>query len=325
MADGLHRSLPSMPSTSLNDDDFRFFAGTKVLVTGATGLIGTHLCETLSSIGAEVHGVSRSSRSAAEGAHATRMWSADLRDADAVRRVSREVGPRIIFHLAGKVTARQELALITDTLGCNLLSTVNMLAAFTGSDVEKFVLAGSSEESGDTGVPSSPYAASKMASAIYAEMFHRLYNVPVIQTRLFVTYGPRQETSKVIPHMISSFLANRSPHLSCPARACDFIFVDDVVRGLLMAARSAAPGGASIEFGTGHAIALSDVATELATLTHRTLEPVFGAIETRRFERVAVADVDTTYKLIGWRPIWTMQEGLAKTIEWFEANQARNL
>jgi nucleoside-diphosphate-sugar epimerase len=253
------------------------------------------------------------------------MWAVDMRDAQALQRLTQEIGARVVFHLAGKVTARQELGLVADTLGGNLLSTVNILTALAGSKIEKFVLAGSSAEITRDGVPSSPYAASKLASAIYADMFQRLYDVPVVRTRIFTTYGPGQEASKVIPHIINSLLASQPPLLSSATRACDFIFVDDVVTGLLIAARSGQPGGAPIDFGTGQAIMLKDVARELAKLAGRTIEPVFNAVESRRFEAAAVADIDATYELLGWRPAWTLQQGLMKTLEWFEAHESSEL
>jgi UDP-glucose 4-epimerase len=310
-----------MPNTCLHDCELNSFARRRVLVTGATGFIGARLCEALVSLGAEVHGISRSAN-LSNGTRGARMWAVDLRDANAVHRVVRELDARFVFHLAGKVTAQQDLGLITDTLGSNLLATVNLLVALTGSKVETLLLASSSEEVGDAGVPSSPYAASKLASAIYAEMFRRLYDLPIIRARIFLAYGPRQEASKVIPHIICSLLANLSPRLSTGTRACDFVFVDDVVRGLLMAARSAPVDGKPIDFGTGRATTLKDLARELAALTGRTVEPVFGAAESRKLETTAMADVEATFRLVGWRPAWSLQHGLMKTIEWFEEHQA---
>jgi len=310
-----------MPNISLLDGDLHYFAGRRVLVTGATGFIGARLCDALISLGAEVHGVCRS----AETSHSTRgirMWAVDLQDAGAVRRMVREVDAQFVFHLAGKVTARQDLGLIADTLGSNLFATVNLLVALTGSGVEKLVLAGSSEEVADAGAPSSPYAASKLACAIYAEMFQCLYEVPIIRARIFMAYGPRQAASKVIPHIICSLLANQRPRLSTGTRACDFIYVDDVVRGLLMAARLAPLGGKPIDFGTGRATTLKDLARELAALTGRSVKPVFGAAEIRKLEKTAMADIDATSRLVGWRPAWDLQRGLTTTIEWFEEQQA---
>ena len=288
-----------------------------MLVTGATGFIGTRLCEKLISLGAEVHGTSRSIGPAG-GIPGTRMWAVDMKNASYVQRVVREARPRFVFHLAGKVSARQDMGLIPETLSTNLLGTVNLLVALTGSKVESLVLVGSSEEVGDEGVPSSPYAASKLASCIYARMFYRLYNLPIVWARVFVAYGPRQESSKVIPHIIGSLLANVRPRLSTSTRACDFIFVDDVVSGLLMAARSVPPGCKPIDIGTGRATTLKEIARELAALTGRSIDPVFGAAENRKLERTVVADLDATRSMLGWSPSLDLREGLIRTIGWFK-------
>ena len=169
-----------------------FFTGKTVLVTGASGFIGSHLCARLGELGAVVHGVSRQSRD--DGA-VSRWWQAELEDEIATRRLIESIAPDIIFHLASFVSGKRELEFVLPALRSNFLSTVNLLVSATESGCHKLVLTGSLEEvEGDaaTATPASPYAAAKSAASEYARMFHALYGTPVVTARLFMVYGPNQ-------------------------------------------------------------------------------------------------------------------------------------
>src|ERR1700759_3992888 len=101
----------------------------KVLVTGATGQIGGHLCQRLQTEGAEIHAVSREARVDPHGA--VRWWEVDLRDANAIRKLFADVKPEVVFHLAGCVMGSRSLDAVLPTLEHNLNATVNLLTVLT--------------------------------------------------------------------------------------------------------------------------------------------------------------------------------------------------
>ena len=132
----------------------RAYAGRRVLVTGASGFIGTRLTGALVAAGADVHAVARTAGPAPD----VRWWAADLADPEAAAHVVRAAAPEIVFHLAGHVSGDRSLAAVLPTVRGNLLSTVNLLAAGAGQDTPpRLVLAGSMEEPGGDGAgPPSP-------------------------------------------------------------------------------------------------------------------------------------------------------------------------
>lgn len=151
-------------------------AGRKIVVTGAGGFIGVHLCRALHGCGAEVHGISR--RAQVEGRDHTRWWRGDLGDTSGIRNLVAKIKPDIIFHLASHVTGSRDLRMVWPTFEGNLVSTVNLLTIASEIGCQRVILAGSLEEpesnTGET-VPCSPYVAAKGASSSYARMFHALY------------------------------------------------------------------------------------------------------------------------------------------------------
>lgn len=293
------------------------FAGRKALVTGATGFIGWHLCEALVRLGAEVHGLSRSAclDNLVPGCQA---WAVDLTDIEATRAAILQTRPQFIYHLAGMVTARQNLDLVLPMLQSNLVGTVHLLLTAAEIGCERVVIVGSSEEPRD-GVPTSPYAAAKAAASMYARMFRKIYNLPVVVVRPFMTYGPRQEPTKLIPHTILALLRGEAPHLSSGRRVCDFIYVVDVVRGFLHASIRPNLEGKTIDLGTGEGRSVRDVVELLVELSGSTVRPVFGAIPDRIGEHPQIADRDATRRLLDWEPHWSLRDGLAETIEWYRS------
>ena len=296
------------------------FAGARVLVTGASGFIGSHLVRALAEVRAEVHAVSRRPRATRDEPTEGVVWhQADLTGPNAAARLIAEVAPRMVFHLASEVTGGRELALVLPTFEANLASTVRLLAAATESGVERIVLAGSVEEpdpaSGE--IPGSPYAAAKWAAAGYARMFHALYATPVVCARLFMVYGAAQlDLRKLVPYVTLALLRGEAPALSAGSRPVDWIHVDDAVAGLLLCARRRGLEGGVVELGSGEMVSVREVAARL----HRQIggpEPRYGALPDRPFERVRAAHLEETERRLGWRPRIGLDEGLAATVAWY--------
>jgi nucleoside-diphosphate-sugar epimerase len=271
----------------------------------------------LVALGADVHSLSRRPNN---GKILGTIWQGDLLAHDQVREIIMETRPQIVYHLAGKVTGEQDVELVLPTLHTNLIGMVHLLLALLQTGCERVIVVGSSEEpdlKAGQDIPVSPYAAAKAAANLYARMFYYLYNLPIVLVRPFMVYGPRQATTKLIPYTIIALLRKESPRLSSGRRVCDFVYVLDVIRGLLKAGVRANIVGKTFELGTGKGISIRKVVEVLTQLIGGNVQPVFGAIPDRVGERDCVADAMQAGRELGWEPKWSLREGLAETVAWY--------
>jgi len=159
----------------------------------------------------------------------------------------------------------------------------------------------------------------KMVGSLYARMFHALYRLPVVILRLFMVYGPAQrDLRKLIPYVTLSLFRGEAPKLNSDHREVDWVYVDDVVEGFLAAARATDVEGQTIDIGSGALVPVRAVVEHLVRLINPRIEPLFGALADRPFERVRVADTVRSHAVIGWRPKTLLEEGLRQTAAWYE-------
>lgn len=301
----------------------RRWSGTRVLVTGTTGFIGSHLATRLAGYGAEVHAVSRGRPDGAV-AGAYQWHRADLRELDETSDVVRTARPDVIFHLASEVTGAREVKLVVPTMRSNLMSAVNLLTAAADEPSTRVVLAGSIEEPrrGDP-TPSSPYAVAKWAATSYARLFYNLWGVRVTVLRVAMVYGPGQrDTTKLVPYTALSLLRGHRPRVSSGTRLIDWVYVDDVVDAFIAAVTPPAADlvvGQSIDVGSGQAVSIRDVTELLARVAGTPLRPRYGAIPDRPLDFARIADLGMATELLSWQPSVGLEEGLRRTVRWYAA------
>lgn len=302
----------------MNMGSDRKLSGSRALVTGASGFIGSALCRRLVQGGVEVHAVSRRTHANADG---IRWHQCRLEDAEAVRSIFAHVKPDYVFHLASHVAGSRAIELVLPTFHDNLVTTVNLLIAATETGCRRILLTGSMEEPDpgpDWPTPSSPYAAAKLAAGAYGRMFHALYNSPVVVLRVFMVYGPgQQDVKKLVPYVVLGLLKGEVPKLSSGTREVDWIYVDDVVEGFVAAAAAPTVEGSTLELGTGRSVTVRAVAEELVNIIRPAVSPVFGAVPERPMEQIRVANVEDSYRGLGWRARMTLSDGLLRTVEWY--------
>ena len=298
---------------------------TSVLVTGATGFIGQRLCARLGELGADVRGVSRSP---APPHHTAAHHVADLSSRQAVISLLEDVRPGYVVHLAGLVKGSRDRSLVVPALEANLMSTVYLLDAAQRVGCRRFVQAGSLEEpplDEPVAVPSSPYAASKAAATAYCRMWAELYGLPVTLARIFMVYGPgHQDEKKLVPYVVREQLEGRRPEISSGTREVDWIFVDDLVEGLVRLLRADLEPGTQVDLGSGELHTVREVAETICRLGGGGVSPRVGARADRQQEQVRRARVDETRRLLGWAPSTSLEEGLRRTIDWFASTAAES-
>jgi UDP-glucose 4-epimerase len=298
----------------------------RILITGANGFIGSHLCHRLGQEQAEVHAVYRTQRPLEEGQ--ARWWQADLSDEAAVRALFRDIRPDVIFHLASHVKGAPNLEHVLPTFRSNLESTINLLTLAAEKGCKRMVITGSlaepEPENGEL-FPSAPYAAAKWASSGYARMFHALYKLPVVIARVFMVYGPaQQDLTKLIPYVTLSLLRGEKPKISSGGRPVDWIYVSDVVDGFMALAETPDIDGGTFEIGSGSLISIREIVQQLAAIVDPKAKVEFGALPDRPLEPTRIAKTAETFAKLGWKPLVSLQDGLERTVDWYKRERGRS-
>jgi nucleoside-diphosphate-sugar epimerase len=305
----------------------------RVLVTGAAGFIGSHVCRRLVAEAHEVVGFDDLSDGSIENLRdvpQVRLVEADLRDEEAVGKSAS--GCDAILHQAAMKSVPRSVRLPEATTDVNVRGTLNVLLA-ARQELATVVFASSSSVYGDQEVfplredmeprPRSPYAATKLAGEALCRSWWHSYSVPVVSFRYFNVYGPGQDPSSeyaaVIPRFTMACLRGEPPVIYGDGeQARDFTYIDDVVEANLLAARAperAAGRVLNVAGGTKPTsinLLLSMIADEIGVEP----EPIHQAPREGDIRR-SEADVSAAGELIGYRPKLGMEEGIRRTVAWF--------
>jgi UDP-glucose 4-epimerase len=289
--------------------------GKVVAITGGSGFIGQHLCRSLLNHDVEIHGLSRSEPELSDPR--LRWHRIDLTDFAATQKLISSIRADFVFHLCSYAQGERGLGLVLPTFRGELQATVNVLTSVAEIGCRRLIMIRSLEEPSPGEVPCSPYAAAKAASRAYARMFHQLYQLPVVMIRIFMAYGPGQSVKKIIPHLIDCMVRSEPLKIVSPDRKVDWVYVDDVITGLLAAAVTAGLEGKSIDIGSGEFVQISDVVQRIQRLVKSRSPMEFSSLPERAFEQVRRADIATTKALLGWHPSVSLDSGLARTVDYY--------
>ena len=298
-------------------------AGARVLVTGASGMIGRAVLDVLGT-DTDVHAVSRQPQPSRPG---VTWWQVDLAEPGATTRLVQEVAPDIVIHLAGEVRGERSIDVVDSTLRANLVSSVELLETATRLRCRRVVMSGSllEEPVGSAqAIPPSPYGASRWAASAYARMFHALFETPAVILRPSFAYGPGQERTKLVPHVITKLLSGESPELSSGERMLDLVFSMDVAEAYVAASTAGGVDGATIDIGVGRLTSVREVVETIVELLGPTPgTPAFGRVRVRPLEQEIHVDPDVAAAALGWRARTPFVEGLRRTIDWYRGEATR--
>lgn len=310
--------------------------GCRVFVTGGTGFIGSHLVAALIAEGAEVAVLVRSSSNVGRlepYRDLLYLVEGDLCQSDSLLS-GLTFQPEVVFHLAAYGVERP-LDGVSDAVNVNVRGTTNLLTQLSGkagTNLRAFVYTGTDFEYGigrglrtecDELRPPNYYAASKSAGWLFCRAFTEMYEIPVVGVRPFLTYGPNQGERRLVPYVILSALAGWDIKLTGGDQVRDFIYVDDVVQGILCAARVPDAVGGMFNLGTGIGVSLRTVVQQIIELTGSTSRPLFGAVPYRKGEIWDLrADISKSQQVLGWSAKTTLDYGLDRTTEWYRNRPA---
>jgi UDP-glucose 4-epimerase len=302
---------------------------TRILVTGALGFIGTHLCRALSARGASIVALTHGDAAADLGR--AERHEIDLRNRDAVRGVVRAVAPDVVAHLAGLKLGTA----LTDFRACydaNLLATLHLAeAVIEAGGCERFVYLGSAEEYGCSPVPFEPaaretpltgYGLSKLAATQLLQALAETHGLPVTVLRATVVYGPGQAPGMFVPALVAALVEGHAFPMTAGEQTRDFVYVDDVVAGIVAALDSRDRHDGALHLSTGIAVPVRDVAQLAARLIGGRAESLLrlGEVEARPGEAASYwADPSATRTRLGWSPHVSLEEGLRRTIAHYRA------
>jgi dTDP-glucose 4,6-dehydratase len=310
----------------------------KVLVTGAGGFIGSHLCEHCLAEGADVrafvHYNSRNDWGMLEdiGKKALKdieIVVGDLRDSDAVRRAVQ--GCCRVFHLGALIGIPYSYINPADVIQTNVTGTLHILQACVEHSVERIIQTSTSEVYGTAQYvpmdeqhplnPQSPYAASKVGSDKLAESYYRTYDLPVVILRPFNTYGPRQSARAVLPTIIIQALRSRAIRLGNLETRRDLTYVKDTARAFIAAATKPKIEGETIQLGFGRDFSVGELAKLVGEVLNKKLRIMSDAGRLRpqasEVNRL-LASNQNAKQLLDWQPSVRLVDGLEKTVRWFQ-------
>jgi nucleoside-diphosphate-sugar epimerase len=292
--------------------------GKRVLVTGARGFIGKYLVAALLGQGAEVKGLAIDADSSDAGV----QWvKGDITDPASVRGVCQDVD--VVFHLAAISNVDASVRDPLRTINTNTMGTANLLEEARAGKVKKFVYISSAhvygiprylpvDEAHPT-VPREPYAASKIASENLVQAFGNAYGMGCAIVRPFNVFGAGQDTSFLIPGVISQALESRAIRVGNTGPTRDFLYVDDCVGGFICVADR---GTGIFNIGSGLDRSIGSVVEKIRDLVDPEIPIISdaGRMRTGKVEIPRLSAEVSRLKALGWTPAVGVDEGLALTV-----------
>lgn len=307
-----------------------------VLVTGADGFIGSHLTEMLLSEGCKIKALSQYNSFNNWG------WLEQLKDLNEIEVLSGDIrdphycleitkGVDVIFHLAALIAIPYSYVAPSSYVETNISGTLNICQAALQNGCQKIIHTSTSEVYGSALYvpidekhplqPQSPYSASKIGADNMAMSFFNAFNLPLTIARPFNTYGPRQSARAIIPAIISQIAAgSKVIQVGDLSPTRDFNYVQDTCTGFVELAKSDETIGEIINIGSNFEISIKDTFKLIKKIMNSDVQ--FEVDPQRiRPQKSEVSrlwcDNSKIKQLTGFKPQFSMEYGLTKTIEWF--------
>lgn len=313
--------------------------GKKVLITGADGFIGSHLTEELVNQGCEVRAfVYYNSFNSwgwldtfpKETLDQIEVFAGDIRDPNGVRTAMKDID--VVFHLAALIAIPFSYHSPDSYVDTNVKGTLNVIQAAKDLEVERVLVTSTSEVYGTAQFvpitelhprqPQSPYSASKIGADCMAESFYRSFGTPITIVRPFNTYGPRQSARAVIPTIITQLLNGYEKiKLGDITPTRDLLYAKDTAKGFCAIAECDELIGQDCNIATSSEISIGQLAQNIIDQINPNAKIVTDDARLRPEKSEVFRLFGSNEKIkqyTSWKPAYTLEEGIAETIEWFK-------
>ena len=316
-----------------------FDSGTKFLVTGGAGFIGSNICEALLKKGHFVRCLDNFSTGKRENIEAFidnknfELVEGDIRDLDTC--MSACEGIDFVSHQAawGSVPRSIEMPLLYEEI--NIRGTLNMMEAARQSGVKRFVYASSSSVYGDEpnlpkredriGNVLSPYALTKKVDEEYGRLYTNLYGLETVGFRYFNVFGRRQDPhgfyAAVIPKFLKSLLNDEAPTINGDGEhSRDFTYVENVVEANLKAMTAPKEAcGRAYNIAYGGQVSLNKLYKKLCQLLEKDIKPIYGQNRPGDIKH-SNADISNARRYLGYNPDYSFEKGIELAVDWYKEN-----
>jgi len=313
-----------------------------ILVTGAAGFIGSHLCESLIESGHFVVGIDNFDPFYPQQfkklnllqlikSESFQFHNCDIRNQHELDKIFNAGKINAVIHLAAKAGVRPSIESISEYYEVNVNGSLNLLESMKNHNVSKMLFASSSSIYGNNAKvpfseedrvdnPISPYASTKKSGELLCHVYSHLYDFDITCLRFFTVFGPRQRPDLAIhkfTRLIDEGIA--IPFYGDGSTSRDYTYIDDIVSGI-NCALNAMDGFRTYNLGESHVI-------DLKTLVE-TIERLLGKKAYLKLLPLQPGDVNTTYadiskarKEIGYTPMFDIESGLNEFINWYKINK----
>jgi UDP-glucose 4-epimerase len=297
------------------------------LITGAAGFLGSSLANQLAREGHQIRGLDDLStgdpHALGPDVHFTR---GDVSDRPKLWTLLQEVD--VVYHLAARVSVPESITYPRDYNNVNVGGTVALMEAMRDVGVRRVVLASSGAVYGDLGDqplkesvtpnPRSPYAVSKLAAEYYVRTIGALWGIETVSLRIFNAYGPGQHLPPSHPPVVPHYLrqAQRSGTLVVHgdgSQTRDYVYVDDVISGMVAAATAPNIDGLVINIGFGEETSINDLVKAVQDVTGSNAEVIYNPKTSGGVSRLC-ADLTLASQKLNYRPSIRLHDGLRLTL-----------
>ncbi len=310
------------------------FAGRPVLVTGGAGFIGSHVADAMAAARVEVHVLDDLSSGRRENLpESAVLHEMDIRD-PAVEDLFAEHRFAALLHFAAQMDVRRSVADPAFDADVNVLGLLNVMEAGRRNGLERVVFAstggaiygepdpdvnaGGPQPEHHTMRPASPYGISKLVSEHYLRFYGELYGIQSIALRFANVYGPRQNPhgeAGVVAIFSERLLDGGQPLINGPGtQTRDYVYVGDVVNAVTTALE--ADGSDVLNVGTGIESDVNELFRIVNSLTGAGAPEVHAEAKPGEQQR-SVLDTSRIAERLGWHAQVSLEEGLARTVDWF--------
>jgi len=302
-----------------------------VFVTGGAGFIGCEIVKQLVDLGANVTVYDNISSGHLDNIQSFKVnfVKGDILDKQFL--IKHMKNNTHVFHLAAMPFIPDCYDHPVEFTEVNVIGTLNVVLAAKQIGADVIINVSSSEVYGTAQytpidenhptLPSSTYAVSKLAADRLTHSLYYEQNIPTIIVRAFNVFGPRDSHPRIIPIIISQLHKSNKVKLGNISSSRDFTYVEDTARGVLLAGLSKKLIGDHINLGTNRAIRIVDLVYLIGDIMGVEPEIVIDKKLFRPFDvDVLRAEYKKAKKLLGWGPKISLEEGLKRTIDWYQKN-----